>query len=470
MPSKSFFNNDSSLNDFYFKDEVPCFLCDCYFEVNFPMIELNLENAIKPTKEITVAIENALNNERPYQELIKVFNKFGYLLSKRLTLGQKLYRSCILFQKELNLINQSNEIKENYSSELYASKLYELLDLWKNQYGFDEEYLISISGETIGKNDLEKWLKGNLKQGYKLLQIISRSELIPLYEIFENPIIHEIKSILGIDNLPKILMTGIVQIVKDVKCYNVDFPSHLGNSNYHIFAKLTRSNKQSVDVIDEATVKIQSGNRTGFLAIIENFDKINMHTRELSILSVEHQEIILYRDTDKPSITISVPENLPKNSRMAISFDFPLSSDFYSKTQDGKIELKIDHNMYDYDVNNDNYVENPKPESESIDSEYKFPLNNDKNINPESGSESDCVESESEYKLPLNHDTYFEDVNPESGSESDCVESESSSINFEYKFPLYSYIFTFNKEFIKADISDSESEYIYLKAIGSLIS
>ncbi|KAF0541508.1 TPR-like protein [Gigaspora margarita] len=316
VQSKNLFNNNWSFNNFY-------------FEADFPLVELNFERkTIKLTTDIKIAIDNALNSERPFKELIKVFNTFGYLLSLKIILGQKLRRSCIL-QKELDLVDQQLEFEENYSSELDK-----LFILWKDQYGFDEEYLMSINGKVVRKNDIEKWLNEHLKQDLKLLRIIGQSELVPLYELFEEPVRGNIKSILGIDNLPKILMTGVVQMIKNVEYYNVDFPSHLESSNYHIFAKVTRSNKSSFDVIDKAVVKIRSSNRTGFLAIIEKFDEMNdlnaehlqimwvligfpdeinfysPHTRELSILSIETQDV----DIDKSSVLISAPEKLPEES------------------------------------------------------------------------------------------------------------------------------------------------------------
>ncbi|CAG8692055.1 13808_t:CDS:2 [Cetraspora pellucida] len=435
--STNFFDNPS-FNNFY-------------FESNFPMVELNFEREnIKPTKEMKTAVVNALDDKRPYKKLIEVFDTFGYLLSQELILGQKLYRSCNIREKT-DLFSKQLEIEKNYSSELF--------DLWEDYVDyveFDEKYLMSINGEAVRKTDIEKWLNKHLKQDFKLLRIIYRSKLLPLYEIFDEPISRQIKSVLGIDNLPKILMTGIIQIYENIKYYNVDFPFHLGSCNYHIFAKVTKSNKESFDVIDKTIVRIRSGNHTGFFAIIENFDEINdinpedlqimwilvgfpdeinfysLYTRELSILSMENQDI----DNGKTSVLVDVPENLPENSRIVVSFEYPLSSD-YLITKNNKIELKIDSNLYD-----DTYLEGMdlKPDN-----------------GPENESEADEVES---------------------GSESDEVgsgfgiESEFSSIDTEYKiiFPFYSYIFTFNKEFIEADISTSKYKFIYLKAIGSLIS
>ncbi|CAG8517229.1 9965_t:CDS:2 [Cetraspora pellucida] len=248
------------------------------------------------------AVVNALNDKRPYRKLIE----------------------------KTDLFSQQLEIEKNYSSEIF--------DLWEDYAEFDEKYLMSINGEAVRKTDIEKWLNKHLKQDFKLLRIIYRSKLLPLYEIFGEPISPQIKSVLGIDNLTKILMTGIV----------------------------TKSNKESFDVIDKTIVRIRSGNHTGFFTIIEKFDEINdinpedlqimwmlvgfpdeinfysLYTRELSILSMEYQDI----DNDKTSVLVDVPENLPENSRIVVSFEYPLSSD-YLITKNNKIELKLDSNLYD---------------------------------------------------------------------------------------------------------------------------
>ncbi|CAG8820527.1 8725_t:CDS:1, partial [Gigaspora rosea] len=73
---------------------------------------------------------------------------------------------------ELDLADQQIKFEENYSLELEK-----LFILWKDKYGFDEKYLMSINGKVVGKNDIETWLNEHLKQDFKLLRIIGQSEL-----------------------------------------------------------------------------------------------------------------------------------------------------------------------------------------------------------------------------------------------------------------------------------------------------
>ncbi|CAG8766450.1 12927_t:CDS:2, partial [Racocetra persica] len=310
------------------------------FEVYYPKIELNLnKETIKPAKEIKKSCGQC-----------------------KLILGQKLYRTSV---RTPDLDEQRLEIKKNFFQN-YLSNIEELFVLWDYQYRFDETYLMTKEGKSIEKNNVEKWVADNSKQDFKLLRIINRSKFIPLYEIFEKPISRQIKTILGIDNLPKILMTGIVQVIKDVKYYKINFSSNLGSSNYYIFAKLTSSNKQS---FDKTIVNIQSESKKGFLAIIETFDEIkcidttdlqiiwmligfpdeinfySMRTRDLSLLSMESKEIILDKHNNK-RVVISVPKNLPKGSIMALSFEYPLFSNDLT-IRDDKIRLDIDCSLYD---------------------------------------------------------------------------------------------------------------------------
>ncbi|CAG8721945.1 8119_t:CDS:2 [Dentiscutata erythropus] len=371
-----------------------------HFEVHYPKVELSLvKETIKPTKEIKIAVDDALNSNKPYRELIKIFDTFGFLISQKLMLGQKLYRTFYG-------ASYSQQLKtKKIFFQNYLLNLNDLFVLWDNQYRFDEIYLMTTDGKSIEKNNIEKWSNDHSKQDFKLLHIINRSEFIPIYEIFEKSISHKIKTILGIDNLPKILMTGVVQVIKNVKYYKINFPFSLESNNYHIFAKVIRSNdKQS---FDKSIVKIQSEDKTGFLAIIEKFDQIesidltdvqimwmlvgfpdevdfySKHTRDLSILSMESKDIVLDENNNK-QVLINVPSNLPKNSIIALSFD----------------------------------------ESEN--------------------NESESDESEDEYL--------------------------SNMPEYEIKHSLRSCIFAFDKEFIEADIPTSKCKHIYLKALGLLIS
>ncbi|CAG8793626.1 34681_t:CDS:2, partial [Gigaspora margarita] len=331
-----------------------------HFEVYYPKSELCLEKeTIKPTKEIKIAVDNALNSNKPYQELIKVFNTFGFLISQELMLGQKLYRTSY---GASDFDDQQLKTKKNFFQN-YLSNLNDLFVLWDNQYKFDQTYLMTTDGKLIEKNNIEQWLTDHSKQDFKLLRIINRSGFIPMYEIFEKSISHKIKTILGIDNLPKILMTGIVQIIKNAKYYKINFPFSLESSKV-----IKSNNKQS---FDKPIIKIQSENRTGFLAIIEKFDIIehidptdlqimwmlvgfpdqinfySKHTRDLSILSMENKDIVLDENINK-QILINVPKNLQKNSIMSLSFEYPLSCNDLT-IQDDKIKLNMDYNLYDDD-------------------------------------------------------------------------------------------------------------------------
>ncbi|CAG8469770.1 1251_t:CDS:2 [Racocetra persica] len=408
---------------------------DICLEIKCQKIILNFEReSIQPTEIIKTAVNNALQSQRPYQELIKVFNLYGYILSQKIILGEKLYEmSYYSLQETPDHSGQQLELKESFEIDL--SELDELFALWKNKYRCNATYVMSLCGEAVKKDHVKKWIDVYYKQDFKTLQIINRDELFPLYEIFEESIRHEIESILGIKNEEneKILMTGITQIIENTKYYHVSFPVRLNSSNYQIFAKIVRTNKRPNSAIDTAFVIIQSATKTGFLAIIENFDKIrnidptelqiiwmlvglpneinffSTHTRKLSVLNMKHQEV----ESDKKSILLEIPDNCPETSILALSFEFLLNCD-KSTNQKHQIKLNI---------------------------------------------ESDVC---SEDKLPESNE-------PESDDDSSNISEESQE--HAIKYSLYSCIFVLDKDdFIEADISPNENKFIHLKIMGLTIS
>ncbi|CAG8485476.1 712_t:CDS:2 [Scutellospora calospora] len=417
--STDWLNNNSPVND------------TC-IEIKCQKVVLDFEReTMRPTEELTTAINKALNNQRPYQELIKVFIQYGYILSQKIILGEKLYETLHLSLQEQNFNGQKLEIKELFLVKLSKlSKLDELFTLLKSNYGFDIKYLMSTYGEAIKKEDIKKWIEVYFEQDFKTLQIINQDKLFPLYKIFKEPICSEIESILGINNENKILMTGIEQIIEDTKYYHISFSDHLNSSNYQIFAKIVRINENSNEAIsiDIAFVKIQSETRTGFLAIIENFDRIknidlselhimwmlvglpdeinffSIHTRKLSILSMENRQI----ESKEASILLKIPENFSQTSIISLSFEYLLTFD---KILSQKHEIKLD---IDYGPSNSNIYSNES-----------------------SGSESDDASNNSE-------------------------ESQESII----KYSLNSCIFISEEVFIEADIPRSKNKLIYVKAMG----
>lgn len=184
--------------------------------------------------------------------------------------------------------------------------------------------------------------------------------------------------------------------------------------------------------------------RTGFFAAIESFNEINnidptylqivwilvgfpdeinfysIHTRKLSLLSMELQNITLKNDQE--SVLLNVPKELPKNSIMTLSFEYPLLINNL-EVKNGKIELNIDYNL----SNNDNCYEDVKSEN-----------------NKYGDIESESVESESD-------------------------ESEDEHSEYVIQYTLCSCVFVSDEEFIEADISTSKYKNIYLKSMGLLI-
>ncbi|CAG8655733.1 11528_t:CDS:1, partial [Racocetra fulgida] len=262
MPPTNFSSDDSSIYDIY-------------LEIVYQKIELTFEKKLmQPTEEIKKAVIDALNEQWPYRSLIKLFNTYGYIIPRKLILGEKLYKmSRILSQKK---IKPDDYKLENDDLSNYSSKLNQLLNLWENEYDINISYFMTMDYDAINKETITKWINACSNHDIEALKIINQSDPFPLYEIFEESVSEKVKLILQRGNEKQVLMTGIVQIHKNNNYYRISFSDKVDRSNYQIFAKIIRidgTNKSKIDVIDEATIKIMSTTKSGFIAIIENLDK-----------------------------------------------------------------------------------------------------------------------------------------------------------------------------------------------------
>ncbi|CAG8849615.1 10811_t:CDS:2, partial [Gigaspora margarita] len=117
--------------------------------------------SVKPSKRLIEEVTNALEHNNPYRELIKIF--------------RKLYRMSYLIVDEMCLRHNDEKIE------------WKTLDDFKN----------------VKRNGI---------------LIICWSELYPLYEIFYESYLNDVKYILGINDLmkssfsEKLLMAGVISI------------------------------------------------------------------------------------------------------------------------------------------------------------------------------------------------------------------------------------------------------------------
>ncbi|CAG8611505.1 33081_t:CDS:2 [Racocetra persica] len=234
-----------------------------YLELQYPQIELNFEKEqMLPSSELYAAVIKSLKNHNPHYELMKIFETYGHFMPKRIIIGYKLHRMSSLIVKD--------------SPKSYVQEIdFDVID-FEMPHDFDATYLISVDGATVMRNELDMWMKDCLKDNYDSPQVVNWKELYPLYEIFDESLQRDVKSIFGIDEIAKIfgvkekvLTTGVIPTEHCAYQYRVKFPVNFKSNNYQIFGKLV---KHDGEQISEAVIKFKSTNKYGFSAKIENFE------------------------------------------------------------------------------------------------------------------------------------------------------------------------------------------------------
>ncbi|CAG8543627.1 5055_t:CDS:2 [Dentiscutata erythropus] len=265
-----------------------------YLEIKYPKAEVSFEKgSIKPSKEFTSAIQNALDNKNLYRELIKVFEKFGHFLPSKVILGDKLYSISKLSSlnpksPEPRSINKEFKTADDFSTKCNDYK--DIINQWDKyvkSYNIDPSSLTSINGDVVKRNCIKEWAISCLKKSPDSLKIISWEGLYPLYEILNSHLCQEVKLCLGNDEQTissgvkeKVLKSGVIPIKSSQFKYRVNFDSSLESTNYKIFGKVL---KQDGTQFENADVNFISKDKSGFSAIIEIFSDDKLDDLNLQI-------------------------------------------------------------------------------------------------------------------------------------------------------------------------------------------
>ncbi|CAG8643268.1 17019_t:CDS:2, partial [Dentiscutata heterogama] len=361
---------DSFLFENHIDHAINLIYCD-WISANFT--ENPLTKMIKPSKEMVAKTKEALKHYNPYNELMNVFEIYGKFLPKRVILGHKIYRVTRLIADES--LPDFNFKEWKWTAFDFMAKEYnDILSQWEwcmVFYGFNSSYFVSIDDKLIMKDDLEKWMKSCSESDYDSLQIISWNELYPIYEIFEEPLCQEIKSILGIIYQPerfnvkeKVLFSGIIPFNASIFSYRVNFPTRFKSKDYQIFGKLVKQNGKP---IDKVFIKFKSMDIYGFYAFVEGFNAIeedtelqiewiligipakigffSMNTRNIRILRSISTSFSVNTFETNWNIILDIQESLPRNSIFVTSFK-------YSSNCEPNFEADIRNYRY-----NDNKIE-----------------------------------------------------------------------------------------------------------------
>ncbi|KAF0357917.1 hsp70 family protein [Gigaspora margarita] len=387
---------------------------DIFLMIQCSKVELIIKKeSIKPSVELIDKVKEALKHYDPYHKLMDVFNNYGYFLPKKMILGHKIYRiACLTVDQYLTEPNdKNNDTKWAIFDDFSENKLELILSQWEkcmSSYNFDLSYLVSINGELIMKNKIKEWIKFCLKDDLDSLQVIGCKELYPLYEIFDLTLRQEIESVLGIsmqinstleiDNHAKfinrnnikerVLMAGTVPIKDPPYSYSVKFPICFKSNNYQVFGKfITRDDEP----IDEVIIKFEFMDTYGFLIFMEDYNftykdpKIawiligipaevgyfSTNTRKINVLGSGNEPFALKSNNN--NIEWKLPENLPQDSVIVVSFKHPSSNDeprFIAKIlnyQYNKILFNVYCHNYEYYETSDS--EESNEDSKSFDRE-----------------------------------------------------------------------------------------------------
>ncbi|CAG8457015.1 11376_t:CDS:2 [Racocetra fulgida] len=337
-----------------------------------------------PSDELTYKVKEALKHHDPYHKLVDVFNNHGYFLPKKIILGHKIYGMTYLtIGKNFTEHNhEGNNPEWKPPDDFSESEFDDLLIQWENwmsSYNFDLSYLVSINGELIMKNKIKEWIKFCLESDLDSLQVIGCKELYPLYEIFDFSLRQEIESVLGISrpteftisNQPesvnrtnikeRVLMAGIVPIKDPPYSYSVKFPDRFKSNNYQVFGKFITQDDEPIDDV-------------GYFS---------PYTRKINIFGSGNEPFALI--SNNSNIVLKIPENLPQDSVIIVSFKYPPSHyepKFIAKIksyQNNKILFNIHCRDYESSDDEENNEDSNSIDDEHVNENPKFFENEDAN-------------------------------------------------------------------------------------------
>ncbi|CAG8677249.1 17695_t:CDS:2, partial [Gigaspora margarita] len=345
------YNKDSIIHPIF--DNKP--KQEIYFTITYQKTDLYFKKEfIKPSIEFISKVNSALEEIDPHSALIDIFFTFGNFFAQRVTLGHKLFKRI-----DKNWYEYIMKIKFND----YIG-MNELQDLFK-EVNYDNKGFLTVKDEIIKQENLKNWIE--LCKNDSNLQIIKYGDFVAIYEILEEPIRNEVKSILGIREhqymrpreiyqehlkLPKVknqvIMTGCEKIQSSIVYHRITFPARLESSDFVLYGSLTdESGKQ----IDNVIIKFRLINYYGFSVIIENFTghEMKYFGNQLNInwMLVGDPDMISYKspyvqnyfvakvgtkiinNKDLESLKVELPQPLKniKNARFACTFHYPLSDD-----------------------------------------------------------------------------------------------------------------------------------------------
>ncbi|CAG8520610.1 45260_t:CDS:10 [Gigaspora margarita] len=342
------FDTDESINS-VMADESST--NDIFLRIQCSKVELTIkQESIKPSIELTDKVKEALKHYDSYHKLMDVFNNYGYFLPKKMILGHKIYRiTCLTIDQYLTEPNdKNNDTKWTTFDAFLENKLETILNQW------------------------EKYMKSDLDS----LQVIGCKELYPFMQIDSTPGIDNQDKFINRNNIKeRILMAGTVPIKDPPYSYSVKFPICFKSNNYKVFGKLITRRDEPIDEDPKiAWILIGIPDEVGYFST---------STRKINVLGSGNEPFALKSNNN--DITLKVPENLPQDSVIVFSFNYPPSNS-------PSPYLKDKEKYSNSDLKTDN-----------VELAYKNSFSNKKNVIGEgSNSNYGIIDSKSSYNKNSN--------------------------------------------------------------------
>ncbi|KAF0501370.1 kinase-like protein [Gigaspora margarita] len=235
-------------------------------------IELTINNdMIKPSENLTKAVDAAINSNFPFNNLKCVFDKFGQFWPQKIILGWAVSKTCSAVSKNERINDRiSLNVKDKHV------KIMEKLEEWSRSIeNLETSFFLNYNGKVLKPHDIYEnitWDQSELDfnqyhERYSQLQIVRREDLIPLYKILSQPLQNDIEKITS--DQYHIVMTGITKIKRENQAHvNIRFEQPIQDSDYEIFGHLIDNEQRIANVM----VRFSFATQYGCRAIIHNTD------------------------------------------------------------------------------------------------------------------------------------------------------------------------------------------------------
>ncbi|RIB21575.1 hypothetical protein C2G38_2176247 [Gigaspora rosea] len=236
-------------------------------------IEMYIKDVIKPSQQLEIEVEKALENNNPYKELEKVFAKYEHVFCIKFSMGgilTKLNEFPLTESEIKNVSNNKFDDIESHQETLNAwLNLLDQFKMDKNMY-IIEKSLSNVRNDyntiVVSNDNIDNWAK-SVSKNLDAWQVVNLQQFIPLYKLFNNSLQKEIDFLLSNEN--RILMTGISKLKNnEIRYYYEKFNQPLESDEYQVIGSIISDGLEEVNLI----VSFQMLTVSGFSIIIEELD------------------------------------------------------------------------------------------------------------------------------------------------------------------------------------------------------